>query len=111
MANEAASLSAVAQGGTYTGTALNFGSGTTFYANHSLVAVAPGFAGYGAIEVQLQVSHDGTSWVMAAVALLTGAGPAYAHAAGLPAGYLRAVIADWDAGITAGAVSATVAGC
>jgi hypothetical protein len=111
MANEAASLSAVAQGGTYTGTALNFGSGTTFYANHSLVAEVSGFAGSGAIEVQLQVSHDGTNWVMAAVAILTGTGPAYAHVPGLPAGYLRAVITDWDPGVTAGAVSATVAGC
>ena len=111
MANEGASLSAVAYGGIYTGTALNFGTGTTFYASHSLVAVVSGFAGAGAIEVQLQVSHDNSNWVAAAVALLTGAGPAFAHAAGIPAGYLRAVISYWDPDVTAGTVSATVAGC
>lgn len=110
MAQEGASLSAVGQGGSYTGATV---TPTNPFANASMVVSASGYQASGggadAVTVALQLSHDGTNWVTIGE-VAYGDGPAWVNVAGCPGISLRAVILQWGAGVTAGTVSATVCG-
>lgn len=110
MAQEGASLSAVANGGSYTGTAPTF---TNPFANASMVVSMSGYAASGggsdAVTVALQMSHDGTNWATIGE-VNYGDGPPYVNVPGCPGISLRAVITEWGADVTAGTVTATVCG-
>jgi hypothetical protein len=110
MAQEDTSLSAVAEGGSYTGAAV---TPTNPFANASMVVSVPGYqtAGEGSdtIQVALQLSHDGTNWATIGT-VNYGDGPPFVNVAGCPGISLRAVILGWGGNVTAGAVTATVCG-
>ena len=110
MAQEGTSLSAVANGGSYTGAAV---TPTNPFRAASMVVTMSGYApgsgvGGSTVDVELQVSHDGTSWVPAGI-VNYGIGRSWC-AADCPGIQLRAVIVNWGANATAGTVSATVCG-
>lgn len=106
------SLSAVAKNGSYTGAAV---TPTANFAHASMVVTVAGYATSqvgesDSIEVALQASHDGTNWVTIGAVATESAAPAFVTVTGFPGAQLRAVIINWGANVTAGAVTASVFG-
>lgn len=110
MPQNGTSLNAISKGGNYTGTAV---TPTNPFQRCSMVLSMSGYTadsrlGSTSIDVALQASHDGTNWVTLGMASY-GVGQPYVHA-DFPSLQFRAVIISWGAGVTAGSLTATVAG-
>lgn len=107
MANPGTSLNAVAYNatGNFTGSTVDFGSVQAVIAT----VITSALTGTRSVTVELQVSQDNVNWALADSVSLEGTSTRIARAR-VPARYARAVLALVSDTITAGTITATVAG-